>query len=219
MAFTTNYPLYAINASQAASATPAAFRTLIGVGIGTDVQAFDASLLSLSALGTAANKGIYASGVDTFAEYDLTAFGRTFSGYAGASAALTGLGFSAFVQTIIDDANAATVLGTLGVSAFVQSIFDDANEAAVITTLGLRQSSTYTQTYSTADRTISAYTSDPESGAYSGIDNAQVGSVYAQLADLNALRVAYENLRAFVEDVAQALNAVIDDLQAADIVQ
>lgn len=71
----------------------------------------------------------------------------------------------------------------------------------------------YTQTYSTADRTLGAYTPDNESGAYSGIDNSQGGSVYAQVSDLNALRTAYENLRAFVEDAVQMLNSVVDDAQ------
>ena len=76
----------------------------------------------------------------------------------------------------------------------------------------------YTQTYSTADRTLSAYTADNESGAYTGIDNAQAGSVYAQLTDLNALRTAYENLRAFVEDLAQQHNSLLDDMQALNLV-
>lgn len=76
----------------------------------------------------------------------------------------------------------------------------------------------YTQTYSTADRTLAAYTSDTESVAYTGIDNAQAGTVYATVADLDALRTAYENLRAFVEDLAQHHNAVVDDLQALNLV-
>ena len=46
-----------------------------------------------------------------------------------------------------------------------------------------------------------AYTSDSEGSAYSGIDNAQGGTVYAQLTDLNALRVAYETLRASYDDL------------------
>lgn len=75
------------------------------------------------------------------------------------------------------------------------------------------------QTYSTADRTLSAYTADNEGSAYSGIDNLQLGSVYAQVADLNALRTAYENLRALSEDVAQLLNAVVDDLQSLGLEQ
>jgi hypothetical protein len=40
------------------------------------------------------------------------------------------------------------------------------------------------------------YTADDESAAYTGIDNAQTGTPYASLTDLNALREAYENLRA-----------------------
>jgi hypothetical protein len=76
-----------------------------------------------------------------------------------------------------------------------------------------------TQTYATADRTLSAYTSDPESVAYTGQDNAQAGTVYAKLTDLQALRVAYDNLRVFAEDVAQLLNAVVDDLQAYGLEQ
>jgi len=52
-----------------------------------------------------------------------------------------------------------------------------------------------------------AYTADNESGAYTGIDNLQVGSVYAQLTDLNALRVAYENLRVAYEDLKTKLVA------------
>lgn len=67
----------------------------------------------------------------------------------------------------------------------------------------------YTQTYSTADRTISAYTPDVESVAYTGATDGE-----AQLVDLNALRVAVENLRAFCEDVAQAVNSLIDDHQS-----
>jgi hypothetical protein len=59
-------------------------------------------------------------------------------------------------------------------------------------------------TYSTEDRTLSAYTPDTESVAYTGVNNAQVGNVYPLLTDLNALRTAYENLRAFTEDLAQA---------------
>lgn len=74
--------------------------------------------------------------------------------------------------------------------------------------------SAYTQTFSTADKTLGAYTADNEGSAYSGIDNLQGGSVYAQVADLNALRTAYENLRAFVEDGIQFMNAMCDDLQS-----
>lgn len=78
--------------------------------------------------------------------------------------------------------------------------------------------SAYTQTYSTADKTLSAYTSDPESSAYTGIDNAQGGTPYAQLTDLNTLRVAYDNLRVFSEDLAAFVNSLVDDMQTIGMV-
>lgn len=67
----------------------------------------------------------------------------------------------------------------------------------------------YTQTYSAAARTLPAYTSDPESSAYTGAADGQ-----AKLTDLNALRVAYENLRTSHEAAMQVINSMLDDLQA-----
>lgn len=84
---------------------------------------------------------------------------------------------------------------------------------------GSARTAAYTQTYATATRTLSAYTSDPENSAYTGIDNAQAGTPYAKLTDLNALRVAYENLRVFVENAVQVLNQTIDDHQAYGLFQ
>jgi hypothetical protein len=66
-------------------------RTLLGVTLGSDVQAYDVGLQSISGLTTAANKMIYTTASDTYAVTDLTAFART----------------------ILDDADAATVQATL----------------------------------------------------------------------------------------------------------
>lgn len=77
----------------------------------------------------------------------------------------------------------------------------------------------YTQTYNTTTRTFSAYTPDDESVAYTGQDNAQAGTVYAKFADLQALRVAYENLRAHAEEQGKLINSLIDDLQAYKLAQ
>lgn len=76
------------------------------------------------------------------------------------------------------------------------------------TVVKLYQSGTMTQTYSTADATLSAYTADVENVAYTGAADSE-----AKLTDLNALRVAYENLRAFTEDLAAYTNALVDALQ------
>jgi hypothetical protein len=56
-----------------------------------------------------------------------------------------------------------------------------------------------------AQQTLNAYTSDAEGSAYTGIDNAQAGTVYAKLADLNTLRAAYETLRASYDDLRTKL--------------
>jgi hypothetical protein len=76
------------------------------------------------------------------------------------------------------------------------------------------RASAITQTYSTTSRTHAAYTADPESGAYTGAADGE-----AKLVDLNALRVAYENLRVAYESTSQLLNAVVDDLQAYGLEQ
>ncbi len=57
--------------------TLAGITAIAGSAVGTDVQAFDATLTSLAALGTAADKFAYTTGIDTWAEADLTAFART----------------------------------------------------------------------------------------------------------------------------------------------
>lgn len=63
----------------------ATMRTNLGLVIGTNVQAFNANLQSISALGTAANKMIYTTGVATWAESDITAFGRLMVNVAAAN--------------------------------------------------------------------------------------------------------------------------------------
>jgi len=85
------------------------------------------------------------------------------------------------------------------------------------------QPTAYTQTFATADRTIDAYTADAETSVYTGdaggVATVSAAANVAKLADLNALRVAYENLRALTEDTTKALNAVIDDLQSLGLLQ
>jgi len=55
-------------------------RTNLGLAIGTNVQAYDAGLLSIAGLTTAADKGIYTTASDTYATFDLSANGRTLVG-------------------------------------------------------------------------------------------------------------------------------------------
>jgi len=72
----------------------------------------------------------------------------------------------------------------------------------------------YTSTYSTATRHLAAYSPAAISTPYAGIGGGDGGTPYAQVADLEALRAAYENLRKLSENTTQLLNAVVADLKS-----
>jgi len=111
-----------IAAGGTGASTASAARTNLGLAIGTDVQAFDAGLLSIAGLTTLADRSIYTTASDTYAVYTLTAAGRAILDDADASAQRTTLGLgnlstvtaSAFALTILDDADAAAVRTTIG---------------------------------------------------------------------------------------------------------
>ena len=94
------------NASTAAGA-----RTNLGLAIGTDVQAYDATLQSLAALGTAADKYAYTTGADTWAEGDITAAGRAILDDADAAAQRTTLGLGTIATQAAN--NVAITGGTI----------------------------------------------------------------------------------------------------------
>lgn len=75
--------------------TAAAARTALGVPATSAVQPLDAALTSLAGLTLAANKGLYATGADTVAMFDLTAAGRALLDDADATAQRATLGLGA----------------------------------------------------------------------------------------------------------------------------
>ena len=126
--------LRANNLSDLANAATA--RDNLGVEIGADVQAYDATLESLSALGTAADKIAYTTGVNTWAESALTIFGRSLIDDADATAARSTLGLVIGTNVQAYDADLTTWAG-LTPSANAQSLVTAANYAAMRALLDL----------------------------------------------------------------------------------
>lgn len=98
----------------------------------------------------------------------------------------------------------------------VTSIVDD---RPAIAATGDPLTLAYTLTYATADRTLAAYTPSVRSAAFTGQGNGEAGTVYAKVADLNALRSSYETIRAHAENTAKMLVALVQDLQSAGVLK
>ena len=130
-------------------------RSTLGLAIGTNVQAYDPTLLALAGVTTSANKLIYATDSDVFTTTDLTAHGRTLIGGADADATKTTLGLVigtnvqaydatlnalAGLSTVADQTIYSTGVDTFAMtnlSAFGRSLIDDADANTARTTLGL----------------------------------------------------------------------------------
>jgi hypothetical protein len=128
-------------------ADAATMQTTLGLVIGTNVQAFDAGLLSIAGLTTAADKMIYATASDTYAVTDLTSFARTLLDDADAAAARTTLGVQPLDATLTALAGLTVASGdyieATGADTFqtrslfpVASATDIAAVAATINTAG-----------------------------------------------------------------------------------
>ena len=150
-------------------------------------------------LGTATTAGGVVTAVDTS-----VASGRQEKGVAAANVFLKDSD-----QTLSDGTDIA-----VGTSSGTKIGTSTSQKLGFFNATPIVQPAALTQTYSTADATLSAYTSDPESSAYTGIDNTNGSAVYATVADLNQLRVAYETLRVFTEDLAAFTNSLVDKLQS-----
>lgn len=118
--------------------TAATARTNIGA------QASDATLTSLSALGTAADKVAYTTGVDTWAETSLTAAGRALIDDASAAAQRTTLGSTTVGDAVFIAASTAAArtaieaAGTGVVNTFVDGQIISSSDAGAGEVAGLR---------------------------------------------------------------------------------
>lgn len=106
----------------------------------------------------------------------------------------------------------------LGTSAGTQIGTSTAQKLGFWNATPVSQPSAYTQIYSTTTKTLAAYAPIVETTSYAGLASGQSSTPYAQVADLNNLRAAYENLRQFAENLAQIVNALVDDLQSTGLI-
>ena len=102
-------------------------RVNLSLVVGTNVQAYDATLQSISALGTAADRMLYTTGVDTWAEQVTTAYGRSLLTPANAIAGRILLDAQQLDATLTALAGLTIAANSLtigtGVDAFTQTTF------------------------------------------------------------------------------------------------
>lgn len=99
------FPILPVTSGGTGAPTAAGARTNLGLAIGTNVQAADATLTSIATLGTAADKLAYTTGVDTWAETALTAFGRSLIADADAPSCRSTIGLVIGTNVQAYDAN------------------------------------------------------------------------------------------------------------------
>jgi len=87
-----------------AAANYAAIRALLDLEVGTDFNAYDATLASIASLGTVGDRILYTTGTDTWAENAITSLARTLIADASEAAMRSTLGLGSLaVQSQIDE--------------------------------------------------------------------------------------------------------------------
>jgi len=139
-------------------------RTTLGLAIGTDVQAYDAGLLSIAALTTAADRYIYTTANDVYTTGVITSFGRSLVDDADASTCRTTLGLGTL----------ATQSGTFsGTSSGTNT--GDQTAASLSLTIG-----TNVQAYDAGLTSIAALTTVSGSYLYTTANDVYTTGIYTE---------------------------------------
>lgn len=145
-------------------------RTNLGVEIGTDVQAYNAGLQSISGLTTAADQGIYLTAANTYATYGLSAYGRS----------------------LLDDIDATAARTTLGLGALATL---DSVSGAQITDLSVGTSDLAENSVTIAKLSLNAQELAGNLIANLGIDTAQLATGAVETAKLADNAVTYAKIQ------------------------
>jgi hypothetical protein len=167
--------------------TAALARTALGLVIGTNVQAYSATLQSLSSIGTAAGKYAFTNGIASWQEGTITAAGRA----------------------LLDDADAAAQLATLGVTSTAAELNKLAGTPAGLTSIELG----YVDGVTSAIQTQLNLKAALASPTFTGTPTLPTGTIATtQTAGNNTTAVA---TTAFVTTAAAAVGTVIATPQAS----
>ena len=202
-----------VNADDSVTLRSAAnFRADIGLVIGTNVQAQDATLQSLAALGTAADRYAYTTNVDTWAEGTITAVGRAILDDATVAAQRTTLGLqrvplAAYLfQHQLASGNSAGDFNsgawqTVPLNTEVVDTAADASIAANIVTLaagtyrawwrvcGFQVANFQSRLYNVDTASLIAYGSNASSAAADSVANYSLGEARFTLAVQTQVRL------------------------------
>jgi len=159
---------------------------LQSAAIGTTVQAYDAGLTSLAGLGTAADKMIYSTAADTWAETSVTTAGRAILDDADASAQRTTLGVTAtgsdttycYRSNNLSDVTASTARSNLGLGSIAtqaaNSVSITGGSVSGITDIAIADGGTGASTKTAAFNALSPITTKGDLISSDGTNNVRL---------------------------------------------
>lgn len=154
-----------------------AARTTLGLVLGANVQAYDATLQSISALGTAADRYAYTTGTDTWVEGTITSFGRSLIDDVDATAARTTLGLVIGTNVQAHAATLASWASVTRASGF--DTFATTPNSANLRTLLTDETGTGAAVFATSPTLVTPALGTPSSGTLTNCTGLPVTGIAA----------------------------------------